>query len=340
MVKYVKKYIFLILISTLVILLLLYFYDERENVLNREYKSDGVYIEYPFFNDHLIDGYINSYLDSVINSGIGDLFVDYDYYDNDNAIYLFVYVYRYYGNVVNSKVNKFMIDKKMNTINRIVSDNVLFSSSYYDIFNGSVVNKNKKFVALTFDDGPNHNTSKVLDVLNKYNVKATFFLLGCNINGNEEIIKKMDSMGMEIGNHMFSHKLVTSLDSSDIKKEIGSVDKLVFDVIGKYPTLIRPSYGTYNKMFKSVVDRPIVIWNVDTMDWKYHSSSMIGNRVFGSVHDGSIILMHDIYSATTNSLDVIIPKLQSRGYQFVTVSELYYYKGVSFNGGSVYSGIK
>ena len=81
---------------------------------------------------------------------------------------------------------------------------------------------------------------------------------------------------------------------------------------------------------------PIIIWNIDTLDWKYHNSKRIYNRVINKVKDGDIILMHDIYSATSNSLNIIIPKLQSEGYRFVTVSELFYYKNISLEKGKVY----
>ena len=177
-------------------------------------------------------------------------------------------------------------------------------------------------IDLTFDDGPNYNTDKVLDILEKYGVKATFFVLGCNIDGNERIIERMNNMGMEIGNHMYSHKLVSRLSDEEIRKEIKKVDDKIFSIIGKKPTLIRPSYGSYNKRLVGLVNRPIVVWNIDTLDWKYHNSRRIANRVIGKVSNGDIVLMHDIYSATKNSLDIIIPKLLSDGYKFVTVSEL------------------
>ena len=192
-------------------------------------------------------------------------------------------------------------------------------------------------IALTFDDGPNHNTSRVLDILEKYNVKGTFFILGCNVDGNEKIIERMHSLGMELGNHMYSHKLLTRLEDEVIIGELKKVDDLVFDIIGEYPTLIRPSYGTFNKRIKGLMDRSIIIWNVDTLDWKYHNSERIAQRVLKDVDDGDIILMHDIYRATANSLEIVIPKLLEDGYQLVTVSELLYYKGVEMKKGEVYS---
>ena len=118
---------------------------------------------------------------------------------------------------------------------------------------------------------------------------------------------------------------------------IKKVDNMIFDIIKEYPTLLRPSYGTVNKRLKSLVDKPIVIWNIDTLDWKNHNSKYISNKVINKAKDGSIVLMHDIYRATANSLEIIIPKLLSDGYKFVTVSELLHYKGIEIKKGNVYS---
>jgi peptidoglycan/xylan/chitin deacetylase (PgdA/CDA1 family) len=172
--------------------------------------------------------------------------------------------------------------------------------------------------------------------LNKYNVKATFFLLGTNIKGNEDIIRKMASNGMEIGNHTYSHRLLTRLKKEEIEEEFNKTNDLVFEIIGKYPTLTRPSYGSTTNTIRSIVTTPIIIWDVDTLDWKYHNSNKIYSKVIDRVSDGDIILMHDIYSATANSLEMIIPKLLEEGYQLVTVTELFYYKEIELNIGKVY----
>ena len=87
------------------------------------------------------------------------------------------------------------------------------------------------------------------------------------------------------------------------------------------------------------MDRPLIIWNIDTLDWKYHNSKRIADRVLNKVSDGDIVLMHDIYRATANSLEIIIPNLLNDGYQLVTVSELFYYKGLSLENDKVYSNV-
>ena len=191
-------------------------------------------------------------------------------------------------------------------------------------------------MALTFDDGPNYNTNKILDVLNKYHVPATFFVLGSKIKGNEYILKKMKDSGMEIGNHTYNHLLLTKYKEDKIKKEITDTNNLIFEITGKEPKLFRPSYGSFNKKIKNISEMPIIIWDIDTLDWKYHNSKKITSRVVNKVKDGDIVLMHDIYSATSNALDNIIPMLVNKGYSFVTVSDLFYYKGITLEKGKVY----
>ena len=335
-----KKNLFIILISTLSILLLIYLYDEKEKILNKEYRDfeNNISIDYPYFNNIVIDNYLSDYLEPYINQGndlIDLLFIDYDYEELEDRIELILYIYQEKGSAVQKEVRKLEIDVDNSLI--LENNKVIDASIEYDIYHQTLVEKNNPMIALTFDDGPNHNTSRVLYILEKYNIKATFFILGTNIEGNEKIIKRMNDLGMEIGNHMFSHKLLTKQTDNTIKKEVDKVDNLIFNIINKYPTLIRPSYGTVNNRIKNLMNRPIIIWNIDTLDWKYHNSKQIANRVFKDVSDGDIILMHDIYRATANSLEIIIPKLLKDGYQFVTVSELLYYKEIDKVAGSVYS---
>lgn len=295
--------IFIVLVFGLIV-------SNKNSTYNKKYidYDKNTFIEYPYFNDSNIDDYLSSYLNDL--GGEYDyLFIDYDYTDNSD---LTMYIYKEYNNIVKSFSKSFFVS----------SNN---SSIIYDFINERIINEDK-LIALTFDDGPNYNTIKVLNILEKYGVKATFFVLGSSISGNEKIIKRMDSLGMEIGNHMYSHSIATRLDDKKLKEEISQTDKLVYDITGHYPTLVRPSYGIYNKKFQRVIDRPIILWNIDTLDWKYHDSKRIANKVFNDINRGNIVLMHDIYSATANSLEIIIPKLLDEGFEFVTVSELLSYE--------------
>ena len=314
----------------------MYFYERREIVLNKEvFLNKNTYIEYPYFNKKEIDHYITNYLNSYMTKKNDYLFIDYDYLEENNNIELSLYTYEENGIISKETINTLNLDLEKDQVTN--KKEVKPTMKTYDIIQNKMIDLRKKMIALTFDDGPNHNTIKVLNILNKYQIKATFFILGSNIKGNEEIIKKMNDSNMEIGNHMYSHKLLTKLKNDEIKQEIKKVDRSIFNIINRYPTLIRPSYGTYNKRISSLMDRPIIIWNIDTLDWKYHSSKNIYKRVIRDISDGDIILMHDIYTATANSLELIIPKLLNDGYQFTTVSELLYYKNKKIEKGRVYS---
>jgi len=318
------------LLPILIISLMIFIIDREKELVNKEIVSDTGVISYPFFDNGIIDSYISNYLDKYIKED-SDVLIDYDYYNEDNVYYLTFYRYIFNGNMISNDSDAFVIDISSDTISRIDS-----ASYQYDFVTNREYDSDSKLIALTFDDGPSYNTNKVLDILNKYNVKATFFVLGSKIKGNEYILKKMVSSGMEIGNHTFNHLLLTKYSEDKIEEEISSTSELIFEVTGKYPSLLRPSYGSFNKKIKNVSNMPIIIWNVDTLDWKYHSSKKITNRVVNKVSDGDIVLMHDVYSATSNALDSIIPILIDRGYSFVTVSDLFYYKNISLEDGKVY----
>lgn len=251
--------------------------------------------------------------------------------DNDNLYYLTFYKYFWNDNMVSDGSDSFVIDISNNSVSRINKTNY-----EYDVVINRKIDKSKKMIALTFDDGPNYNTSKVIDVLNKYDIKATFFVLGSRAINNKDILKKMADSGMEIGNHTYNHLLLTKYDENKIRSEIEDTSEVIYSATKKRPKLLRPSYGSVNNKIKKVANMPIIIWDIDTLDWKYHNSKRITSRVVNKVRDGDIILMHDIYSASLNALSNIIPILQDNGYEFVTIDELFYYKGISLENGKVY----
>ena len=316
-------------IPMIIISLMLWIIDIDKDVLvNKEIINDNIEINYPYFNDNKIDNFINEYLDRYRDkNGI----IDYDYDNNDNKYCVVFYKYFFDSNIYSYDLDSFMIDLDSSTISMVYTE--VFN---YDIITNKKINNSDKLIALTFDDGPNYNTGKVLDVLAKYNVKATFFVLGSKAKDNKKILKRAYDSGMEIGNHTFNHLLLTKYKENVIKDEIDKTSSVIFEVTGRYPKLLRPSYGVYNNIVKKIGNMPIIIWDIDTLDWKYHNSKRIASRVINKVKDGDIILMHDIYSATANSLNIIIPELQNRGYTFVTIPELFYYKEITLEKGMVY----
>lgn len=320
------------ILPLVIISLILLVIDYNKEIINKKVFSDNKEINYPFFNNDKIDKYINNYLNEyIVNDGENNIFIDYDYIDNDDLCYMTFYKYILNGNVISSNSDSFEIDIENSSIIKVKN-----TSFDFDFVTSRKIDTDKKLVALTFDDGPNYNTNKILDVLNKYHVPATFFVLGSRIKGNEYILKKMKDSGMEIGNHTYNHLLLTKYKEDKIKKEITDTNNLIFEITGKEPKLFRPSYGSFNKKIKNISEMPIIIWDIDTLDWKYHNSKKITSRVVNKVKDGDIVLMHDIYSATSNALDNIIPMLVNKGYSFVTVSDLFYYKGITLEKGKVY----
>lgn len=309
---------------------MIFIVDSDNDVINKEVVSLNYDISYPFFSNNDIDNYISGYLnyDSYID---GNVIIDYDIYDNDNLYYLTFYKYFWNDNMVSDGSDSFVIDTSNNSVSRINKTNY-----EYDVVINRKIDKSKKMIALTFDDGPNYNTSKVIDVLNKYDIKATFFVLGSRAINNKDILKKMADSGMEIGNHTYNHLLLTKYDENKIRSEIEDTSEVIYSATKKRPKLLRPSYGSVNNKIKKVANMPIIIWDIDTLDWKYHNSKRITSRVVNKVRDGDIILMHDIYSASLNALSNIIPILQDNGYEFVTIDELFYYKGISLENSKVY----
>lgn len=302
---------------------------KKDSVIDKEIKKSNLLINYPYFPSNNMNSSINSYINKNISSNLDKLIIDYDYNDKDNI--LTFYKTEIKNNVINTKINTFQIKK-----NSLVKINNIRNVSNYDFYNNKTIDKNTKLVAFSFDDGPNYNTSAVIDVLNKYNVTATFFVMGKNIEGNEKIIKKMYDNGMEIGNHTFNHLLLTKYGTEKIKEEISKTNDLIFKITGQYPFLLRPGYGSVNKKIKEFANMPIIIWDIDTLDWKYKNSNRIADRILKKVEDGDIILMHDIYKSTLNSLDIVIPELLERNFQIVSVSELFYYKNINLENGKVY----
>jgi len=192
-----------------------------------------------------------------------------------------------------------------------------------ELYKKAQAEKNKKVVALTFDDGPDGNTTpQALDILAKYKIKATFFVQGKNIAGNESILKRMQSEGHEVGNHSWNHPILTKLSLEDAKKQITDTEDAITKVLGKSSKLMRPPYGAISDDIRNSLDLSFIMWDVDSLDWKSKNEAAILTEIQRQVSNGSIILMHDIHQTSVNSLPKVIEYLQGQGYSFVTVSDL------------------
>lgn len=197
----------------------------------------------------------------------------------------------------------------------------------------AIVNENGPVIALTFDDGPYPKvTGHILDVLEKNGVCATFFVLGSRIEGHEDMLTRMDELGCEIGNHSFSHADLTRLSKADCQRELSDTDAEIRRVTGHEASVVRPPYGYYNKTVMSAAERPLILWTVDTNDWRGKAPGEIADYVIQQAKEGSVILMHDQQTQTADAMEMIIPTLIEEGFRFVTVSELIRLTGGQCNG--------
>lgn len=188
--------------------------------------------------------------------------------------------------------------------------------------NQRIIDPNKPVIALTFDDGPSKYTDEILDILKDCNANGTFFVLGNKVKAYSTTIQKMINQGNQIGNHSYNHKWLTRLDIDDFKEQIDRTQTIVEEVTGYTPHLLRPTYGSINKKIRNNTDLDIILWDVDSLDWKIKDSKKIADRVLKDVKDLDIVLFHDIKKRTVEALKILLPKLQEQGFQFVTIDEL------------------
>ncbi len=201
------------------------------------------------------------------------------------------------------------------------------------------IDDGKKYVALTFDDGPGKYTKELVDLLVKNNVKASFFMVGQNIKNYKSSVKYAYDNGMEICNHSQNHKNLKNLSKEDIEYEINSVDDMLEEIIGERARYYRSPGGNQNENVLNTISKPCILWNVDTRDWESRDTQKIISKTLKEVDDGDIILMHEIYKTTLDAVEPIIIKLKEKGYNFVTVTELYKIKGVPLENGKIYYGM-
>lgn len=186
-----------------------------------------------------------------------------------------------------------------------------------------------KVVALTFDDGPHPRyTPMILDILSEYGAKATFFVIGKNMELYGDAARRAASEGHEIGNHTYAHPALSGISDAEFEREVLRNEALIEEYTGMPPAVFRPPEGYCTPSVERIVTQnggTVILWNVDTMDWAGCPSDAIVKNVMKNTVPGSIILFHDYVgkeSTTINALKEILPRLSAAGYRFVTVSEL------------------
>ncbi len=205
---------------------------------------------------------------------------------------------------------------------------------------GGKVDNTRPMVALTFDDGPGKHTDKILSCLEKYGVKATFFVQGKAVASYKNTLKRAVNMGCEIANHTYGHVNLAKSSAQTIASQISSTNTAVYNATGVYPKLYRPPYGEYNSSVLSRIAMPAILWSVDTLDWKTKSAAKTLSSVKKDTTDGAIILMHDIQASTADAVVQAVPYLLKQGYQLVTVSELIEARQGAAVNGRVYKKVK
>ena len=192
----------------------------------------------------------------------------------------------------------------------------------------NVPKKEKKAIALTFDDGP--SGQKTLDLLNIFadnKMHATFFMVGNRMAAQPHILKEVLKSGNEIGGHSYSHANLNRQTKEFIKQEEENLNTVYQSITGETLKLLRPPYGNANTLVKETLNYALINWNIDTEDWRYKNADHIYNEIINKVEDGDIVLMHDLYDSTIEAVRKLLPELYSRGFQVVTVSELARLKG-------------
>lgn len=204
------------------------------------------------------------------------------------------------------------------------------------------VDPDKPMIALTFDDGPNGSTTeRIVEILEAYDARATFFVVGSRVSGEvqKKAMTKAIDAGCEIGCHTYSHPRMWDLTEETLQNEINDCKNAVSELVGAEIKYFRPSGGNLPD-FVYDCGYPIILWSVDTEDWKSRDSEQICKNIKENVFDGCIILMHDLYSSTADACEEIIPWLDEQGYQMVTVSELFEARDVVPAAGDVFGRVR
>ncbi len=205
---------------------------------------------------------------------------------------------------------------------------------------GRVIDPNRPMVALTFDDGPYAPVgNRIMDCAAQYGAKVTFYVVGSRCAAYQTEMQRMVAEGHEIGNHTYEHKYLNKLGAGEIQYQVNKGSEAILAASGTAPVTVRLPGGNKNAIVLANINAPIIMWSIDTLDWKTRDAKSTVDKVLGTVRDGDIVLMHELYSPTGDAALQIIPALVEQGYQLVTVSEMAQYRG-GLQNGVVYSAFR
>lgn len=196
---------------------------------------------------------------------------------------------------------------------------------------------NDKLIALTFDDGPSAYTKRLLDGLRQRGVKCTFFVVGSYANIRPELIKQMWLDGHQVASHTYDHPYLTELSDANIRSQLDRTDAVLDKAIGfDQDYMLRPPYGDFNDRVLKTANVPCFYWSMDTLDWKLQSTQPVYENFLKYAKDGSLALLHDSHSTSVDAALMAVDYYLARGYEFVTVSEMFYRRGVNLQNGKIY----
>ena len=194
-----------------------------------------------------------------------------------------------------------------------------------------------KYIALTFDDGPRPDTTgRLLEELARRGVHATFFLIGRQIPGNEDLIRQMALFGHQIGVHTYDHVQLTGLSRADFDAQVDKTRQLLKQVLGHNDFLLRPPYGALDAGVRAMAGCPIILWSIDPEDWGDRDTAREVEHILENARDGSIILLHDIYPESVQAALQVVDELHRQGYLFVTIDQLFAARGITLHPGEDY----
>ena len=186
-----------------------------------------------------------------------------------------------------------------------------------------------KCVALTFDDGPGEHTDRLLEMLADYDAHATFYVLGSLAEEHPEILERMHSQGHELGNHTWKHDDLAGMNAEEVRADIERTNTVISQVTGVEPPTIRPPYGSLSETVHDTVEQPLILWDVDTLDWQNRDSDAVAEHAIDNAAPGSVLLFHDIHETTVDAIPDVLENLHGRGYHFVTVADLFGFNELS-----------
>lgn len=192
-----------------------------------------------------------------------------------------------------------------------------------------------KYIALTFDDGPRRETTaRLLDGLRERGASATFFLVGEELAGNEDLVERMAAEGHQIGNHTWSHVRLGGTSPETAGQEVRKTEEALREILGEENFWLRPPYGIIDEGME--VNVPMVKWSVDPRDWEKRDTAKVVRAVLQDAGPNAVILLHDIYPTSVEAALQVVDALQKEGYWFVTVEELMRLNGITPQAGVMY----